>query len=148
MNNNLSHQNQTVSESKCMEILIQEWHQLISLARQHLLLEDWIKAIPIYEKAISLSERFLWATNCQHCAIKSYIRTSLEYIYALKKLHKDGAMQHLFNAVKKNMDYYASPSNQHLLQPLQDIMRVNEATADSWMNQLFYFDAESRSRIH
>jgi hypothetical protein len=128
--------------------VIHEWRQIITLARHHLLLENWQDAIPAYEKALSLSEEFLISAACRDCAIKSHIRTSLEYIYALKKTNNVTAMNQLFNNVKTNIEYFFSEQYKNLLVPLSDIIQVDEATADLWINQLFYFDAESKRHVH
>lgn len=130
------------------EDMIRDWYKFLNAGRQLMLVGKWQDAIPLYEQSFNFAETLLWSSNCKNCAVKNYVRTSLEYLYVLKKSSKE-SIDYFVNNTHKILGYHISnEASRSLLQPLRDVLDADEVVADSWMNQLFCQDAGVRKSLH
>jgi hypothetical protein len=143
-----THSHQDIKKTNMDRYMVRDWHKFLAAGRHLLLIGKWQDAIPLYEQSFNLAVTLLWASNCKNSAVKSYVRTSLEYLYILKKTQKESA-DYFFNNTHKILGHYISHEAAHgLLQPLRDVLHAEDEVADSWMNQLFSQDAEVRKSLH
>lgn len=131
------------------ENAISDWYNSIKISRNYLLTENWRLAISSYERSFQIATHLLILANCKNCAIKGYMRTSLEYAYVLRKTQDVHALGKLSLIVKNTMIEHTDQETGHcLLQPLWDVSNQPEIVIDGWMAQLFCMDSEIQKNLH
>lgn len=131
------------------ENAISDWYNSIKASRHYLLTENWGLAISSYERSFQIATHLLILANCKNCAIKGYMRTSLEYAYVLRKLQDMNSLGRLSLVVRNTMIEHTNPqTGDALLQPFWDVSNQPETIIDGWMAQLFCMDSEIQKSLH
>lgn len=148
MNDRLTGTDETVKD-KYTKNMINRWCFLVETARRELHAAAWPQAANRYREAHFQAEFLLIISDCKNCAIKCYMRTLMEYAYALRKAGQKKLLSDVVAQAWCALNAYTTESlAAQLLKPLHD---MESATSQAWeifINQLFFQDAEYRYQVH
>ncbi|MGR6873551.1 hypothetical protein ACU6U9_14870 [Pseudomonas sp. HK3] len=124
---------------------IQAWQVIIEQARALFHSQDWQKASVAYGNAFEISELLL-SCHSSSFSVDRYLRSALEYAYALRKEEANVNLYSLVQYVENNIQGIKHRlSVSLLLQPLEDVISMPINVADFWMVSLLSLDhIESR----
>jgi hypothetical protein len=131
------------------ELAFSAWIKLISLARQQLHDQKWEKAVLSYGNAHDIAAIIL-NHKAQAEAINGYIRTAIEFIYALRQdqnTHHD--INDITRHIKKNLTEKLYPANIELLfKPVSDMAHTPLHHIHQWIHTLFIVDDIDSIKYH
>ncbi len=126
----------------------QSWQEIIMRARSLFHLQHWDQAVVIYGNAFEISEILL--TNSQtKFSIDRYLRTALEFAYALRKSQTPCNLEAFLPHVKKQMALTKTCDNlSYLIQPIEEVINLPIHMADHWLTALLSLDAIEHRVLH
>lgn len=138
----LAHKNQ-------IEDTINRWYFLLENSRQELHAGRWKEAVVSYHAAYTEAELLVFISDCKNCAVKNYLRTLVEYSYALCKIDKAEQLSDLIAHACYTLNTCLTEAlTLKLLQPLRGMRSSSDDERDLWMNQLFAEEAVHRKQVH
>lgn len=148
MNNRPIGTDETV-KNKYTENMINRWHFLVETARRELHSAAWQQAANHYREAHLQAEFLLIISDCKNCAIQCYMRTLMEYAYALRKAGQKTLISDLAAQAWYALNAYTTESLAvQLLQPLHEMEYATSQACEIFINQLFFEDATYRYQVH
>ncbi len=139
----------TPADSKHTENMINRWYRLVEAARRELHSESWKQATAFYRDAYLQAELLLVVSNCKNCAIKCYMRTLIEYGYALRKIGERALLSELVVHGWHALNAQVSESLViQLLEPLRTLEYASNKECEIFINQLFIEDAVNKQQLH
>jgi len=126
----------------------QSWQEIIMRARSLFHLQHWDQAVVIYGNAFEISEILL--TNSQtKFSIDRYLRTALEFAYALRKSQTPCNLEAFLPHVKKQMALTKTRDDlSYLIQPIEEVINLPIHMADHWLTALLSLDAIEHRVLH
>lgn len=139
----------TLAQKNYVEETINRWYFLLEYSRGELHAGHWQQAVVSYHRAHQEAELLVSISDCKNCAVKGYVRTLIEYSYALCKVDDVKRLADLIGHAEHTLSIYVTRELvSTLLQPLRNIGFATHAERDLWMNQLFAEEAQHRKQVH
>ncbi len=117
-------------------------------ARSLFHLQHWDQAVVIYGNAFEISEILL--TNSQSkFSIDRYLRTALEFAYAMRKSQTPCNLESFLRHVKKQIALTKTTTDlSYLIQPIEEVINLPIHMADHWLTALLSLDAIEHRVLH
>lgn len=101
------------------------------------------------KNAYTEAELLVFISDCKNCAVKNYLRTLVEYSYALCKIDKAEQLSDLIAHAWCNLNTcFTEALTLQLFRLLRAMKFSSNDERDLWMNQLFAEEAVHRKQIH
>lgn len=137
------------THKKQIEDTINRWYFLLENSRQELHAGRWQEAVLSYHAAYAEAELLVFISDCKNCAVKNYLRTLVEYSYALCKIDKAEQLSDLIVQAWYTLNTCLTEAlASRLLQPLRSMEYATSTERDVWINQLFAEEAVHRKQVH
>lgn len=134
---------------KQIEDTINRWYFLLENGRHELQLGRWQEAVLNYRSAYTEAELLVFISGCKNCAVKNYMRTLVEYCYALCKIDSSEQLSDLTAHAWYTLNTCVTEAlTLKLLQPLRAMESSSDDERDLWMNQLFAEEAVHLNKVH
>ena len=126
----------------------QSWQEIIMRARDLFYLEYWDQAVVIYGNAFEISEILLTNSQTQF-SIDRYLRTALEFAYALRKSQTPCNLKAFLPHVKKQLSLTKTTAHlPQLIQPIEEVINLPIHMADHWLTALLSLGAIEHRVLH
>lgn len=124
-----------------LEYAVITWSKLFRIARKQADNMEWHKAATSYGNALDVAE-IIFSSSPQSTAVNRYIRTAVEFVYALRQ---DPEINYnilsISDFIKKNLEKNLYPANVDLLiKPLMDTVNAPIKNVHQWIQALFIAD--------
>jgi len=117
-------------------------------AREVFHIQDWQKAAIIYGNAFEISELLL-VSNPTAFSVDRYLRTALEFAYALRKNKVVTNLNPLIPHIKNNIrNIKHSMAMEFLIQPVEEVINLPIHLSDHWMKSLLSLDSLDHRILH
>ena len=127
------------------------WQGIFYKARKALRQEKWNKAVYLYSAASDAAENLLRLKNPQ--GVNQYIRTNIEYIYALRKDKQDTNLNHIVAYFRTQLMHSTQcqsggkPLGQ-LMTPFYDMSIASEEEIDHWVESIWALEESHSATKH
>ena len=126
------------------------WQASLSQARRLLHKHSWQEAAMEYRFAFEAAEQIIGKQENPIDNVKRYIRTAMEFAYALRMGCFPCDLQALVALVKFRLEeekWLCAPIG-HLIGPLEDVSFSPKPEVSRWMETLFAIEEAKKSSIH
>ncbi len=126
----------------------QSWQLIMLQAREIFHLQDWQKAAIVYGNAFEISELLL-VSHPTAFSVDRYLRTALEFAYALRKNQTDTNLNALIPHITENIQNIKhSMAMSFLIQPVEEVINLPIHLSDHWMQSLLSLDSLDHRVLH
>jgi hypothetical protein len=124
------------------------WKNIIEQARELFHMKEWERATIIYGNAFEISELLLTSDPTQY-SVDRYLRSALEFVYALRKkntkVNLAALIFHVETSIKGISHSMATPQ---LMQPLEEVINLPINLVDFWMLSLLSLESIESRVLH
>ena len=120
------------------------WERAVTQGRLHTRAHQFDNAIMFYGNAFEASEFLLSKTTFSHNAMNRFIRTGMEFLFALRKGGYLADLDHFIAEVKRKLESLMLPKDvSWYLRPLNDVVDHPMCAVDVWMQEMMVSQADS-----